>query len=38
MRVRCDNEVDAAYIQLSTIEPKGVIEIKERGRCSCFGW
>ena len=29
MKVRYDNEVDAAYIQLSSKRPKGAIEIKE---------
>ncbi|MBI3319185.1 MAG: DUF2283 domain-containing protein [Candidatus Omnitrophica bacterium] len=29
MKVRYDDEVDAAYIQLSSKRPKGAIEIKE---------
>ena len=29
MRVRYDNEVDAAYIQLSSKRPKGAVEIRE---------
>ena len=29
MRVRYDEEVDAAYIQLSSKRPKGAIEIKQ---------
>ena len=29
MTVRYDDEVDAAYIQLSSKHPKGAIEIKE---------
>ena len=29
MKVRYDNEVDAAYIQLSSKRPKGAIEIRE---------
>ena len=29
MKVRYDNEVDAAYIQLSSKRPKGAIELKE---------
>ena len=46
MKVRYDEEVDAAYIQLSSKRPKGAIEIKqgivlhvankqEIGRASC---
>jgi len=29
MKVRYDDEVDAAYIQLSSKRPKGAIEVKE---------
>ena len=29
MKVRYDDEVDAAYIQLSSKRPKGAIELKE---------
>ena len=29
MTVRYDNEVDAAYIELSSKRPKGAIELKE---------
>ena len=29
MKVRYDDDVDAAYIQLSSKRPKGAIEIKE---------
>ena len=29
MKVRYDDEVDAAYIQLSSKRPKGAVEIKE---------
>ena len=29
MKVRYDDEVDAAYIQLSSKHPKGAIEVKE---------
>ena len=29
MKVRYDNQVDAAYIQLSSKRPKGAIEIRE---------
>ena len=29
MKVRYDEEVDAAYIQLSSKRPKGAVEIKE---------
>ena len=29
MKVRYDEEVDAAYIQLSSKRPKGAVEVKE---------
>ena len=29
MKVRYDNEVDAAYIQLSSKRPRGAIELRE---------
>ena len=29
MKVRYDDEVDAAYIQLSSKRPKGAVEVKE---------
>ena len=29
MKVRCDEEVGAAYIKLSTKRPKGAVEMKE---------
>ncbi len=29
MKVRYDDEVDAAYIQLSSKRPKGAIEVRE---------